>query len=63
MVAKFNHNHTVQDMRAYIEAAHPQYVSANYVLMTTFPNKELSDLSLTLEEGKLLNSSIVQRMK
>jgi len=35
----------------------------NFVLMTTFPNKELMDDSQQLSEAKLLNAVIVQRLK
>lgn len=34
-----------------------------FVLMTTFPNKELSDESQTLQQANLLNAVIVQRLK
>lgn len=34
-----------------------------FVLMTTFPNRELTDESKSLEEAKLANAVIVQRMK
>ena len=37
--------------------------SAHYVLMTTFPNRELTDLSQSLADAKLLNAVVVQRMK
>ena len=36
---------------------------SNYVLMTTFPNKELTDEQQTLAEAKLLNAVVVQRYK
>lgn len=34
-----------------------------FVLMTTFPNKELDDESQTLQQANLLNAVIVQRLK
>lgn len=37
--------------------------TVNYVLMTTFPSKELSDPTQTLATANLLNAVIVQRMK
>ncbi|KAJ8299093.1 hypothetical protein KUTeg_023153 [Tegillarca granosa] len=58
MVAKFNHSHRVLDVRRYIIIARPQYAGVNFVLMTTFPNKELTDENQTLEEAKLLNAVI-----
>ncbi|XP_067654863.1 NSFL1 cofactor p47-like [Haliotis asinina] len=63
LVAKFNHSHRISDVRNYIISSHPQYAGLNFVLMTTFPNKELTEESLTLEEAKLLNAVIVQRQK
>ncbi|OWF54902.1 NSFL1 cofactor p47-like [Mizuhopecten yessoensis] len=63
MVAKFNHTHRISDIRQHIIANNPRYAGANFILMTTFPNKELSDESLTLDQGKLLNAVIVQRLK
>ncbi|XP_060068216.1 NSFL1 cofactor p47-like [Ylistrum balloti] len=63
MVAKFNHTHRVSDIRQHIVANNPQYAGAQFVLMTTFPNKELTDETQTLEQGKLLNAVIVQRLK
>ncbi|XP_070200232.1 NSFL1 cofactor p47-like [Littorina saxatilis] len=63
MVSKFNLTHTVGDIRNHIVSSYPQYTTASFVLMTTFPNKELTEESLTLDEAKLANAVIVQRMK
>ncbi|XP_046367672.1 NSFL1 cofactor p47-like [Haliotis rufescens] len=63
LVAKFNHSHRISDIRNYIISSHPQYAGVNFVLMTTFPNKELTEESVTLEDAKLLNAVIVQRQK
>ncbi|XP_020608910.1 NSFL1 cofactor p47-like [Orbicella faveolata] len=63
MVSKFNHSHTVGDIRRFICASRPQMAGMNFVLMTTFPNKELMDDSQKLSEAKLLNAVIVQRLK
>lgn len=35
----------------------------NFVLMTTFPNKELTDDGQSLTEANLLNAVIMQRFK
>lgn len=63
MVSKFNHSHTVGDIRRFICASRPQMAGMNFVLMTTFPNKELTDDSQKLSEANLLNAVIVQRFK
>ncbi|KAI5479944.1 ubx domain containing protein [Pseudohyphozyma bogoriensis] len=60
MVARFNHTHTVADIRNYINHAHPGQ-STNYVLQTTFPSKDLTDDSITIKDAGLLGSVIVQR--
>ncbi|XP_064398183.1 NSFL1 cofactor p47-like isoform X2 [Halichondria panicea] len=61
VVAKFNHTHTVNDIRQYINLCRPS--SSVYALMTTFPNRELNDPTQTIAEAKLLNAVVVQRLK
>lgn len=61
--ARFNQSHTINNVREYITNARPQYVSQNFVLMTTFPPKELTDGSQSLKDAGLLNAAIMQRMK
>jgi len=63
MLVKLNESHTVADIRAAIISQHAQYATSNFVLMTTFPNKELSDATKTLAEAGLLNASVVQRLR
>ncbi|XP_024149657.1 NSFL1 cofactor p47 isoform X2 [Oryzias melastigma] len=63
LVQKFNHTHRVSDLRQFVAAARPTMAAREFVLMTTFPNKELSDESLTLQQANLLNAVIVQRLK
>jgi len=63
LVQRFNHSHLVSDIRGFIVNQRPDYGSRNFVLMTTFPNKELTNEKLTISEAQLLNSSIVQRLK
>nr|XP_020479802.1 NSFL1 cofactor p47 isoform X3 [Monopterus albus] len=62
LVQKFNHTHRVSDLRQFV-AAGPAMAAREFVLMTTFPNKELSDESQTLQQANLLNAVIVQRLK
>eukprot|EP00271_Cylindrocystis_brebissonii_P016126 TRINITY_DN39349_c0_g1_i1.p1 TRINITY_DN39349_c0_g1~~TRINITY_DN39349_c0_g1_i1.p1 ORF type:complete len:458 (-),score=99.21 TRINITY_DN39349_c0_g1_i1:388-1761(-) len=64
MVARFNHTHTVADIRAFIDAARPSggATPAPYSLqLMGFPPKPLTDLTATLEGAGLLNSVVVQR--
>ncbi|KAG7477879.1 hypothetical protein MATL_G00074270 [Megalops atlanticus] len=63
LVQKFNHSHRVSDVRQFIAGARPAMAAVEFVLMTTFPNKELTDESQTLKDANLLNAVIVQRLK
>ena len=60
LVSKFNHTHTVGDIRNFINLSRPGAPTA-YALMTTFPNKVLSDDSSSIKDAGLLNACIVQR--
>ncbi|KAJ3044200.1 hypothetical protein HDV00_002878 [Rhizophlyctis rosea] len=61
LVAKFNHTHTVADLRQFINASRPGEASRAYILQTTFPVKELSDNNATIKDAGLLNAVVVQR--
>ncbi|XP_043081221.1 NSFL1 cofactor p47 [Puntigrus tetrazona] len=63
LVQKFNHTHRVSDVRQFVASARPALAATEFVLMTTFPNKELTDEGQTLKEANLLNAVIVQRLK
>lgn len=52
----------ISDIRLFIVDARPAMAATSFVLMTTFPNKELADESQTLKEANLLNAVIVQRL-
>ncbi|KAI1788231.1 hypothetical protein LXA43DRAFT_1026165 [Ganoderma leucocontextum] len=61
MVARMNLMHTVGDIRNFINASRPENNARAYVIMTTFPNKDLQDDSLTIEAAGLANAVVVQR--
>lgn len=63
LVARMNHSHTIGDIRKYIVTARPEYEAATFILLTTFPHKELVDDKVTLKDANLLNAVIVQRLK
>ncbi|XP_059915107.1 NSFL1 cofactor p47 [Gadus macrocephalus] len=63
LVHKFNHTHRVSDVRQFLVAARPAMAAREFVLMTTFPNRELTDETLTLQDANLLNAVIVQRLQ
>lgn len=46
--ARFNTTHTIGDVYSFITASNPQSRNRSWVLMTTFPSKELSDKSQVL---------------
>lgn len=62
LVAKFNHSHTVGDVRRHIVASRPQYAGVAFSLLTTLPSRQLPDDSVTLKEADLLNAAIMQRV-
>lgn len=53
----------ISDVRRFIMGSRPAMAAVEFLLMTTFPNKELRDESLTLSQAGLLNAVIVQRLK
>jgi len=60
LVTKFNTDNTVGDIRNVVRNARPG--QTEFKLMTTFPNKLLSNDEETIEQAKLKNAVIVQRM-
>ena len=48
--ARFNATHTIGDVYSFVTASNPQSRTRSWVLMTTFPSKELSDKSQVLGE-------------
>ncbi|KAL5287507.1 NSFL1C family protein [Megaselia abdita] len=63
LARQFNTSHTVNDIRQYIVNARPQYNNQNFILVTSFPTKELAEGSETIEQAKLQNAVIMQRLK
>ncbi|XP_012258632.1 NSFL1 cofactor p47 isoform X2 [Athalia rosae] len=61
--AQFNLTHTVADVRQYISTMRPQYAAQSFSLLTSYPSKELTEDSKTIEEAGLKNSAIMQRLK
>jgi len=60
--AQFNHNHTVEDLYAFINAARPEYTGANYIL-TLFPNIQLTEKASSLKQANILNSALTQKIQ
>ncbi|XP_044738463.1 NSFL1 cofactor p47-like [Chrysoperla carnea] len=63
LIGQFNHVHTVNDVRRYIVLSRPQYQNQEFALLTTFPNRELSDGTQTLDQAGILNAAVMQRLK
>lgn len=63
LIVKLNHSHTISDIRQFINTARPAYQSTEFALMTTFPYAELTNLTQTVSEGKILNSALVVKTK
>ncbi|KAG0320187.1 hypothetical protein BGZ97_000562 [Linnemannia gamsii] len=62
MVARFNHTHTINDIRGFINASRAGEASRPYVLQTSFPKKDLEDVAQTIKDAGLLNSVVLQRL-
>lgn len=43
-------------------SARPQYASQTFSLLTTFPNKELSDAE-TVQSADIMNAAITQKLR
>lgn len=63
LVVRINLSHTVGDLVSHIRAIRPEYFSTNFVLATTFPAKELTELEQTIGDAKLANASVLQKIK
>ncbi|KAK9722023.1 protein phosphatase regulator [Basidiobolus ranarum] len=61
LVGKFNHSHTVGDIRRFIHSSRPSDIGREYTLQTSFPVQRLTDDSATLQQASLLNSVVIQR--
>ncbi|KRX60980.1 NSFL1 cofactor p47, partial [Trichinella sp. T9] len=58
---RVNVDNTIEDLRAHICKSRPEYVSENFVLMTSFPCAKLDDETKTIEELHLENAVLLQR--
>ncbi|XP_030302182.1 UBX domain-containing protein 2B isoform X2 [Calypte anna] len=63
LIQRFNQTHRIKDIRDFIIQSRPEFGTSDFVLVTTFPNKELTDESLTLREADILNTVILQQLK
>lgn len=63
LLVRINLSSTVADLISHIRSVRPQYAETNFALATTFPAKELTELSETIEDAKLANASVLQKIK
>lgn len=61
LVSHFNYNHTVRDIRAFIDASRPGGVRNYQIQVMGFPPKLLTDESRTIEHEGLANSVVIQK--
>ncbi|GMH30260.1 hypothetical protein Nepgr_032103 [Nepenthes gracilis] len=62
MVARFNHHHTISDIRSFINASRPGGNRVYQLQTVGFPPKQLGDLNQTIEQAGLANSVIIQKI-
>lgn len=62
MVSRFNYQHTIRDVRAFIDASRPGGPRSYQLQMMGFPPKPLNDLDQTIEQAGIANSVVVQKL-
>ena len=63
LVGRFNHTHTVADIRGYINASQPGMASRPYILQTSFPPQPLADESQNVKDAGLVNAVVIQKLQ
>ncbi|XP_035707253.1 monothiol glutaredoxin-4 isoform X2 [Folsomia candida] len=58
-----NLSQPVSSIREFICAIRPDQASKSFVIMTTFPSKVYENEEISIEEAKLMNAVVVQKMK
>ncbi|KAM3301507.1 plant UBX domain-containing protein 4 [Capsicum chacoense] len=62
MVSRFNYQHTIRDIRGFIDASRPGGSRCYRLQTMDFPPKQLSDLDQTVEQAGLANSVVIQKL-
>ncbi|KAG5053171.1 hypothetical protein AAZX31_02G253400 [Glycine max] len=62
MVSRFNHHHTIRDVRAFIDASRPGGVRSYQLQTMGFPPKQLTDLDQSIEQAGIANSVVIQKL-
>ncbi|XP_036120204.1 UBX domain-containing protein 2B isoform X3 [Molossus molossus] len=63
LIQRFNSTHSILDIRDFIVQSRPEFATIDFILVTSFPNKALTDESLTLQEAGILNTVLLQQLK
>ncbi|GLT75196.1 hypothetical protein SLA2020_469380 [Shorea laevis] len=61
MISHFNFHHTINDIRAFINAARPGTATNYQLQLMGFPPKLLTDPTQTIEQAGLANSVVIQK--
>ncbi|CAH8831775.1 unnamed protein product [Trichobilharzia szidati] len=61
IVVRLNNTHTVGDIRRAVVSERPELAYKTFSLMTSYPSRELTEDNQTLEDGSLLNSTLLIR--
>ncbi|KAJ7221990.1 hypothetical protein O6H91_Y466400 [Diphasiastrum complanatum] len=62
MVARFNHHHTIADIRGFIDAARPGSSRSYQLQIMGFPPKTLLNPTETVAQAGLLNAVVIQKV-
>ncbi|CAK8538496.1 unnamed protein product [Lathyrus sativus] len=62
MVSRFNHRHTIRDVRAFIDASRTGGARSYQLQTMGFPPKQLTDLDQTIEQAGIANSVVIQKL-
>ncbi|XP_019098172.1 PREDICTED: plant UBX domain-containing protein 4-like [Camelina sativa] len=63
LVAKFNHHHTINDIRSFIDSSRPGAPVTYQFQAMEFPPKPLTDLRQTIKQAGLANSVLLQKFE
>lgn len=63
VVQKFNTTHRIRDVRNFVERLPCKSEKFPFTLATSFPLRDLLDETITLQEARLQNAVLVQRMQ
>lgn len=62
MVSRFNHRHTIREVRGFIDASRPGGARSYQLQTMGFPPKQLTDLDQTIEQAGIANSVVIQKL-